>query len=309
VLAAALVTWVVTVQRMRGMDAGPGTDLGSLGWYVGVWVTMMAAMMLPSALPMVLLFDRISSERTRRWSRFGSTWLFVAGYLAIWTLYGLAAFGVYRAIASLHVRFLAWDHAGPYLTGAMIVLAGAYDRWLDTQLLDRPSGERDGWLIGEQWLYSQRAPGLTCLSALEWARDPSTQPGMGQLAANDSKGCGGVMRSAPFGLVLGGLIRWQFDAAGEAAGYTHGHSDRTPRSGHLRRDRGRRRPRGAVGEGRRRGDAAARPLRGSRGDDGGAAAGPGGRARRAEAESRGAGEPRRGVDRGRRRWQWRSTSP
>ena len=103
------------------------------------------------------------------------------------------------------------------------VLAGAYDRWLDTQLLDRPSGERDGWLIGEQWLYSQRAPGLTCLSALEWARDPSTQPGMGQLAANDSKGCGGVMRSAPFGLVLGGLIRWQFDAAGEAAGYTHGH--------------------------------------------------------------------------------------
>jgi len=127
VLAAALVTWVVTVQRMRGMDAGPGTDLGSLGWYVGVWVTMMAAMMLPSALPMVLLFDRISSERTRRWSRFGSTWLFVAGYLAIWTLYGLAAFGVYRAIASLHVRFLAWDHAGPYLTGAMIVLAGAYE--------------------------------------------------------------------------------------------------------------------------------------------------------------------------------------
>jgi predicted metal-binding membrane protein len=127
VLAVALVTWIVAVQRMRGMDAGPGTDLGSLGWYVGVWVTMMAAMMLPSALPMVLLFDRISSDRAGRWSRFGSTWLFVAGYLAIWTLYGLAAFGVYRAIAGLHIRFLAWDHAGPYLTGAAIALAGVYE--------------------------------------------------------------------------------------------------------------------------------------------------------------------------------------
>lgn len=103
------------------------------------------------------------------------------------------------------------------------VLAGSYDRWLDTQLLDAPSGHRDGWLIGGHWLYSQRAPGATCLAALEWARDPDTEPRMGQLAANDSKGCGGVTRSAPFGLVLGGLLRWQFDSAGEAAGYTHGH--------------------------------------------------------------------------------------
>ncbi len=103
------------------------------------------------------------------------------------------------------------------------VLAGSYDRWLDTQLLDRPSGRRDGWLAGEQWLYSKRASGLTAVTALEAARDPNTVPGMGQLATNESKGCGGVTRSAPFGLVLGTSIRWQFDSAGEAAGYTHGH--------------------------------------------------------------------------------------
>ena len=53
-LAWALAAWVVTVQRMRGMDAGPGTDLGGLGWFLGIWVTMTAAMMLPSAAPMVL---------------------------------------------------------------------------------------------------------------------------------------------------------------------------------------------------------------------------------------------------------------
>src|SRR5919206_4154347 len=43
-LAGAALAWAVTVERMRGMDAGPGTDLGGLGWYLGIWVTMTAAM-------------------------------------------------------------------------------------------------------------------------------------------------------------------------------------------------------------------------------------------------------------------------
>jgi hypothetical protein len=51
VLGGALAAWIITVQRIRGMDAEPGTDPGGLGWYVGIWVTMMAAMMLPSAAP------------------------------------------------------------------------------------------------------------------------------------------------------------------------------------------------------------------------------------------------------------------
>src|SRR5206468_87650 len=68
VLAAALVAWIVTYQRMHGMDAGPGTNLGGLGWYLGVWVTMMAAMMLPSVAPMVLVFSRVNRERARRGS-------------------------------------------------------------------------------------------------------------------------------------------------------------------------------------------------------------------------------------------------
>src|SRR5205823_14766451 len=55
-MAGALAAWAATVARMRGMDAGPGTDLGGLGWYLGIWVTMMAAMMLPSVAPMALLF-------------------------------------------------------------------------------------------------------------------------------------------------------------------------------------------------------------------------------------------------------------
>jgi predicted metal-binding membrane protein len=126
-LGAALVTWIVTVQRMRGMDAGPGTDLGGLGWYVGVWVTMMAAMMLPSAAPMVLLFHRLSGERRRRRQSFVPTWMFVLSYLAVWTAYGLGAYALYRLVRDAGWGFLAWDRGGPYVAGAAIVLAGLYE--------------------------------------------------------------------------------------------------------------------------------------------------------------------------------------
>ena len=64
--AVTLVAWVLVVARMEGMDDGPGTDLGSAEWYVGIWVTMMVAMMLPSAAPMVLLHSRLAGEESRR---------------------------------------------------------------------------------------------------------------------------------------------------------------------------------------------------------------------------------------------------
>ncbi len=127
VLVGALVAWIITVQRMRGMDAGPGTDLGGLGWYVGIWVTMMAAMMLPSAAPMVLLYARVSGERARRGhAELVPTWIFVAGYLAAWTAYGLVAYGIYRAIVSAGTDYLAWDRSGPYVAGAALAAAGIY---------------------------------------------------------------------------------------------------------------------------------------------------------------------------------------
>lgn len=122
-LGAALVAWIVTIDRMWGMDTGPGTDLGGLGWFTGIWVTMMAAMMLPSVAPMVLLFAR---ERRIRGRAFVPTWLFVAGYLAAWTLYGLAAYGLFRLVTAFGSGWLGWDRAGPYVAGGAIVAAGLY---------------------------------------------------------------------------------------------------------------------------------------------------------------------------------------
>lgn len=124
-LAAALVAWIVTIDRMRGMDAGPGTDLGGLGWYLGVWVTMMAAMMLPSVAPMVLLFSRVNRARRAR-GRFVPTWVFVAGYLASWTAFGLAGYGVVRLLRALDPGFLSWDAQGPLVAGLAVGAAGVY---------------------------------------------------------------------------------------------------------------------------------------------------------------------------------------
>jgi predicted metal-binding membrane protein len=118
VLVVALVAWIATVQRMRGMDAGPGTELGAFGWYLGTWVTMMAAMMLPSEVPAVAIFARIRSA--------AQTAGFVAGYLVAWTLYGLLAYAAFRGIRALDPGFLAWDEGGPWVAGGALAAAGVY---------------------------------------------------------------------------------------------------------------------------------------------------------------------------------------
>lgn len=125
-LALTLVAWVVTVGRMRGMDAGPGTDLGALGWFVGTWVIMMAAMMLPSVAPMALLFAAVGRERARHGRERHTTWIFLSGYFAAWTAYGLLAYGVYRALRAIDLHLLAWNEHGPLVAGSALAAAGVY---------------------------------------------------------------------------------------------------------------------------------------------------------------------------------------
>ena len=116
-LVVAAGAWAVTGERMGGMDAGPGTELGGLGWFAVVWVTMMAAMMLPSIVPMVLAHAR---------ARIGAMPAFVAGYLLTWGAVGVLGWALVDGVRSLDLGVLAWDEAGPYVAGGAILAAAVY---------------------------------------------------------------------------------------------------------------------------------------------------------------------------------------
>jgi predicted metal-binding membrane protein len=98
-LGAAAAAWVLVADQMVGMDEGPATDLGGASWFLGIWVLMTAAMMLPTIV------------------RVAPTVLFAAGYLAVWTVYGLAAY----------VVFQLWDERGVYAAGVLVTAAGLYE--------------------------------------------------------------------------------------------------------------------------------------------------------------------------------------
>jgi len=127
-LVIAGAGWAVTGDRMSGMDAGPGTDLGGLGWFLVVWVTMMAAMMLPAVTPMVLAHARIQAAGRARSPipALGVGAAFVAGYLVAWVAAGLLGYAIFDGVRSLDLGFLAWDDAGRYISGAVILGAGLY---------------------------------------------------------------------------------------------------------------------------------------------------------------------------------------
>src|SRR5947209_8282021 len=109
-LALAGLAWLVTRNRMLGMDAGPGTDPGGVSFYVVTWVVMMAAMMLPAAAPMVMTFAFVQRRRRERGTvqRAVSSSVFVAGYLVTWTAFGLAAYVAYVGLRSLSIPELSW---------------------------------------------------------------------------------------------------------------------------------------------------------------------------------------------------------
>lgn len=129
-LGLAAACWVVAVRQMSGMDIGDSTQLGSFTFFLGVWVAMMAAMMLPGAAPTV-------ARSVRTGSRLRDVPLFVGSYLAVWTLVGIAVYAVYRPHGSL-------------VAGAVAIAAGIYELTPLKQhfRMRCREGVRSGWGFG-----------------------------------------------------------------------------------------------------------------------------------------------------------------
>jgi predicted metal-binding membrane protein len=102
-LGLAAASWVIAVRHMSGMDMGVATELGSFAFFLALWVSMTAAMMLPGAAPAAL-------RHARTEGRVRGVPVFVGSYLAVWTIAGVAVYAAYRPHGSLA--------AGAVATGA-----------------------------------------------------------------------------------------------------------------------------------------------------------------------------------------------
>src|SRR5256886_787303 len=118
VLAVAGVAWAVMAQDLRAMVGMDGMDmgLGPLESFAATWVVMMAAMMLPSAIPVVLEFAR-TAERRRGWQV--ATAVLAGTYLGVWLMFGVVCYALYTVLR------MPWPNQ-PVLVGLALALAGVY---------------------------------------------------------------------------------------------------------------------------------------------------------------------------------------
>jgi predicted metal-binding membrane protein len=106
-LGLAAASWVVALRQMNGMDMGVATELGSFAFFVALWVSMMAAMMLQGSVPAVSRFVRVDG-------RLLAAPLFAGSYLAVRTIVGRVVYALYR------------PH-GTFLAGVLTIAAGVYE--------------------------------------------------------------------------------------------------------------------------------------------------------------------------------------
>ena len=183
-LMLTALAWWSTAERMAGMDAGPGTDLGALGWFMGVWVVMMAAMMFPSVSPTVALYAQMTRQRGLR-----RPLLFTGGYLLLWGVAGVAAYGLFQLGRGLFGADLSWDSGGQWFAGGVLAIAALYEltplkhvclekcrspvgflvgTWRDGQRGAVEMGARHGaWCLGCCWALMAALFGLGVMS-LAW---------------------------------------------------------------------------------------------------------------------------------------------
>jgi predicted metal-binding membrane protein len=120
-LVVAGIGWASMAKLRQGMDAGPWTGLGTLGWFLGAWVVMTTAMMLPSVAPTVALYACLTHAPRLR------PWLFAGGYLLTWVAAGLVAYALGATATTMLGNAIAWRNAGRGLAGAALIVAAIYE--------------------------------------------------------------------------------------------------------------------------------------------------------------------------------------
>ena len=125
--ALAVGAWAASIDRMDATDLGSRFSVGSLGFFVVLWVLMMAAMMFPSVWPAVAMHGLVIRRRAAAGGRpFGRSAAFVGGYLAAWTAFGLVAFGLLAIARASGLDTLSDTELARYGVAPIALAAAVY---------------------------------------------------------------------------------------------------------------------------------------------------------------------------------------
>ena len=129
-LALAAAAWATLVWQGAGADMDMGIDSPAMGLraplFLAIWVIMMVAMMFPAAAPMILTFHKVQAGKRQRGEAFVSTWIFVAAYLLVWGLSGVAAYFGALAAEAVAARAALSPATAARVGGTVLVAAGLY---------------------------------------------------------------------------------------------------------------------------------------------------------------------------------------
>src|SRR5258705_1242339 len=135
--AALTIGWCASMSAMGGMPMAGGWTM-SMAWmrmpgqtwpgaaasFLGMWVVMMVAMMLPSLVPMLWRYrPAVGSTGETRLGRL--TTLVGVGYFFVWTVFGMAAFPLGVALAAIEMQQPALARAVPIAVGVVVLMAGS----------------------------------------------------------------------------------------------------------------------------------------------------------------------------------------
>jgi predicted metal-binding membrane protein len=127
-LALAAAAWALLVWQGTGADTGMAMASPTMGMraplFLTIWVVMMVAMMFPTAAPMILTFHKVQSSKRQRGEVFVATWVFVAAYLVVWALSGVAAYAGARAAEAIAAHAALSPATAARIGGAVLVAAG-----------------------------------------------------------------------------------------------------------------------------------------------------------------------------------------
>ena len=131
----SVIAWAVTVYYSHSMNSQMSMQMPDMeqqpliveaSIFLGMWIVMMVAMMFPAVAPMVIIFSNLHQNRKAKNKGFIPTWVFVAGYLLVWTSFGVLAYFIDLIIGHLDMSFPNLHKYSSLIGGAALIAAGLY---------------------------------------------------------------------------------------------------------------------------------------------------------------------------------------